>query len=334
MRKYIAIALLFAALVPGAGKAIAQTDKADPDLLVTMPVPPESLKRLDQRCNYIIYDYWNTFNPKSSFSSLSRLNHTLDTFFGLTPFATADTVHIAIDKLIDMVQKARPQNLLELARQAEQLTYCDTARYASEELYYPFVKAIANNKKASGPERDRYLHQFRQLDNSRLGATVADFEFTRPDGTKGRLSDVGTGHILLFFYDPDCTDCSLAKARLDADISISNLIKHNILTVLAIYPGEPDKAWQASAASMPEGWVVGAYPDADRVFTLDNQPEIYYLDRTRKVQAKDCTTDNILQAFAPLNQALEQQKQQRRAAREEARRRALEAQQQQEQSAQ
>jgi len=105
-------------------------------------------------------------------------------------------------------------------------------------------------------------------------------------------------HILCyFFYDPDCIDCRMAKARLAADYSIEKLIEANELAIMAIYPGEADAEWREDAKQLPETWIVGAYPEADRKFTMRVQPEIYYLDKERNVRTKDVAVDNILSAF-------------------------------------
>lgn len=300
MNRHIIRALVCAVslvALPLAGRAQSANVGEAPKLLVTMPAPPDRLTRLDERCNYIVDNYWKTFNPKSSFSSLDRLDHTLGTFFTFTPYATADTVHQAIDYLIASVEKAGPNNLLTLAHYAEKWCGTDTSEYASEELYYPFVRAVALNKKVKGAERARYEHQFKQMEASRNGVVVPDFTFISPDGQRMHLADVTAPHVLLFFYEPDCIDCSLAKARLSADYVIQYMIRHNMLSIVALHPGVADGQWRESAASMPEGWIVGAMPDADDIFSIRHQPEIIYLDVDRRVQAKNVQVDNIIRAF-------------------------------------
>jgi hypothetical protein len=292
MKKYILSLLM---VVAALGSATAQNK--DNELLVEMPVVPSSITMLDQRCNYIISHYWDKFNPKSSFSSLERMDKTFGQFVDITPYATADTVHMAINYLIDVVRKAKPENLVTLAQIAEHWVYADTAEYLSEEVYFPFVEAVATNKKAKGALRARYEAQYEQLLNSRVGAKVQPFSYTKPDGSKGTLADVTAPYILLFFYDPDCLDCRMAKARLAADYSLDKLIEANELAIMAIYPGDADSEWRADAEQLPQSWVVGAYPEADRKFTMRNQPEIYYLDKERTVRAKDIAVDNILSVF-------------------------------------
>jgi hypothetical protein len=291
MKKYILSLILCVAA------GLAATAQNTSNLLVEMPQAPESITRLDQRCNYIISRYWDKFNPKSSFSSLERLDNTFGQFISLTPYATADTVHMAVDHLISVVQKAKPENLLTLAKIAEKWVYADTAEYLSEELYFPFIEAIVKDKKAKGPERARFQAQYDQLLNSRVGVKVNSLSYTKIDGTTGSLNDVTAPHVLLFFYDPECTDCRFAKARLSADFSLQTLIDNNIVAVMAIYPGDADEDWREDAKSLPESWIVGANPEIDRKFTMRYQPEIYYLDAERTIRVKDVAVDNILNTF-------------------------------------
>lgn len=275
----------------------AQTAPADPNLLVTMPSPPDRLTTLTQRCNYIVDNYWKTFNPKSSFSSQGRLNHTLGTFFGFVPYSTADTVFMSIDGLLKQVAKAKPQNLLDLARMAEGWTYSDTAEVRSDELYFPFVEAVALNKKVKGAEKARFVYQYKQLLGSRLGQLAPDFEMTLRDGSKKKFSEVTPRHIILLFYDPDCDECRAAKTRLDADFTISTLIRRKQAAVVAVYTGD-DPDWAAASADLPETWVVGKAPEAETLYTMMAQPEIYYiLGDTREIQAKDLSATELIEAF-------------------------------------
>ena len=297
-----------ALMTVGAVEASAQ-DKPTEGLLITMPEPPSSIVGLQERSSYIIDKFWDTFNPKSSFSNLGKLDRTMEQFFAIAPYASADTVYASVDKLIDQVAKAKPDNLIILARIAESKIASDTSEYISEELYLPFVNAVANNKKVKGAEKARYQAQYLQLQNSMVGKVAPDFEFTRPDGTHGHLSDVKADNVVLFFYNPDCFDCRLAKTRLAADIAVPTYINAGSLAIVAIYPGDAkDPEFKESAKDLPDNWVVGSFPDADRLFTMRTQPQFYYLDNTggrRMIKVKDIPVDNIIVTFNTfLNNAL------------------------------
>lgn len=273
---------------------------ANPEMLVEMPTPPDEIVRMDQRANYILDNFWKNCNFKSIFSSIDRLEYTMGQFFALTPLATADTVHIAIDRLIKGVTKAAPKQLPELARIAERWTYADTAEYQSDELYMPFVKAVVDCKKIKDAERARYEAQYKILSYSSLGSAVPDFTFIQTDGTTGHFAEVSAPHILLMFFDPECADCRLTKARLSADYSVNWLCAKGVLKIVAIYPGEDCDKWRAEALDMPDTWVKGSCEDADTMFAMPEMPMLYYLDKEHVIRAKQVRTDNALSAFQTL----------------------------------
>lgn len=267
------------------------------NLLVEIPKAPEYITRLDERCNYIVDNFWKRANLKSAFSSLERMDETFHQFLAFTPYATADTVHLAISNLIKGVEKADGKNLLPLADIAAKYCYGDTAEYQSDELFFPFVEAVATSKKVKSPQKERYKALYRQLDNCRAGAEVKTLTFTCPDGSQGKLEDIRTPAVLLFFYEPDCIDCRLARARLAADYNLPILVNAGAIKVVAVYPGEPDDEWRADSESFPDGWVVGANPDIDADFIIEHNPEIYYIDSKRKVVARGIRVDNALATF-------------------------------------
>lgn len=290
--KFIRYALATLLIAVTAPFVTAQNDNND--LLVDIPVVPENITRLEQRCNYIVDKYWDHANMKSMFSSLNRLDKTFEQFLAFTPYATADTVQMAIDKLIKGVERADARNLDKLGRLAEKWVGSDTCEYASDDMMYMFANGIAQSKKFKGAEKERYAAIAKRLGNCRRGATVADFEFTTTDGTKAHLSDVKSQSYLLFFYEPDCIDCRIARTLLSQNFVLKTLQSHNMLRVIAIYPGEPDGEWSSDLESMPDLWVVGAAPDIDTMFTIDHSPQMYYLDRNYKVDSKGFGVESFL----------------------------------------
>lgn len=266
-------------------------------LLVDVPTPPEQITRLEERCNYIVDNFWKRLNFKNAFSSLDRMEATLGQFLSVTPYATADTVFMAIGNLISGVEKANPKNLVTLAGMAEKWCYTDSAEYRSEELMLPFAQAVADSKKIKGPDKDRYTRMAQQLRNSRHGVIPADFSFTVPDGSTARFSDVTEPTVLIFFYDPHDIDCRLARTRLGNDFVLKTLSDHNLLRVVAIYPGQPDETWQQDIESMPARWVIGAAPGIDEWFTISKMPNLYYLDEDRRITDKDFSVDAAIAYF-------------------------------------
>lgn len=269
----------------------------DVQLLVDVPTPPQQIERLDERCNYIVDNFWKRLNFKGAFSARDRMEATLGQFLSVTPYASADTVFMAIDFLIKGVEKNDAKNLLALANMAEHWCVGDSAEYPSEELMLPFATAVANSKKIKGPEKERYALMAQRMANSRVGVAPADFAFTVPDGSTGRLSEVTAPTVLLFFYDPTDFDSRMARTRLGNNLVVKTLIDHNLLQVVALYPGDTTPEWQADVESMPDLWVIGSAPGIDEYFTLKRTPQLYFLDEDRKITDKDFSVDAALLYF-------------------------------------
>lgn len=266
-------------------------------LLVDMPVPPAGMERLDERCNYIVDNYWKNFNFKGAFSSQDRMYATLENFVAVTPYATADTVHMALDRLISGVEKADAKNLVTLARMAERLCAVDTAAYPSEELMLPFAEAVAKSKKVKNEDKQYFAEMARRMANSRRGVAPADFSFTTPGNATGRLSDITEPTVLLYFYDPNDFNSRMGRTRLGNDFVVKTLVERNLLKVIAIYPGEAGAEWEADIESMPEGWVIGAAPGVEHLFTLRSLPQLYFLDSDRVITDKDFSVDAAILYF-------------------------------------
>ncbi len=280
----------------------AQADAASGDLF-PYPVPPDSVMQLQPRCDYIISRFWERCNFDRAFRSPDKLNRVFGDYITIMPHASADTALSSINRLIEANKKS-PERILTLANLAENWVYSDTSSIFSEEIYLPFAKAAAGNKKISKAEKARFANQVCVIESSAIGANVPDIEFIHPDGTKGSLADVKSTSVLLFINDPDCDDCNLARVRLSADYNTNQLIEKGQLTVVSIYPDEPTDEWKKAAESYPSAWVTGAMPDADKYFDMRSTPVLLFLNAAHKVLLKNAPIDHYLNAFRVANMRL------------------------------
>ncbi len=265
------------------------------------PKVPDNLETLTERSNFFIENFWKRCNMKSAFSSRAKMAQAFNDYISFMPYADAKVVHASIDKLIADVSK-NPKNLLTLAEIAEGALYADTARIACDECYLPFAQAVANNRKISKAEKARFEYQATALASSQVGMTAPELAYTRPDGTKGKLSELTPGaYVLLFFNDPDCTECELARIRLSADANLNDLVSSGKIIVLSIYPGEADDEWRDRTSVYNSRWEVGAAPDADEYYDMRNPPVIYYLNGDHTILSKTFDIDNLIEAFRQVN---------------------------------
>lgn len=293
--------ILYAAVLASAALICCPAARgADGDLFKYPEVPPEKLL-LSERCNYLVYHFWDKANLTTAFSSKQKLNSTLGDWFNLMPYATADTVHIAVDALIEKVSKNGP-NLLTLTEMAEGWLYSDTAEIHSEEIYLPFAKAAASHKKIDKASRSRLAAQVQVMETSAVGATLPEsLGFTDSKGERRRFADIEGQSVLLCFLDPMCQDCALGIVRLAADPHLRDLAERGEMTLVMLYPNDSDARWESKVATMPSWWITGTMPDADEYFDLTFIPAYLLLDDAHKVVTKDLTVEQILAAAANVN---------------------------------
>lgn len=274
---------------------------AEPQELIPRPLPPDSMTNLQPRCDFIVNRFWDRCNLEQAVLHPDELKTAFGEWIAIMPYASADTVHAAINKVLTRYSKSGPITL-RLAELAEYWTYTDSADYFSEEIYLPFAKAAANHKKIAKIDRARFANDTQIIESSGINTIVPNLKFTRPDGSQGNLGDVSNSSVLLFINDPECFDCDMARIRLANDYNANKLIESGELIIVSLYPGNPDeKAWRDALSGYPETWVVGAMPDADKYFLIDNPPTLLFLNREHRVLAKDLPVDHYLNAFQVAN---------------------------------
>jgi len=267
--------------------------------LFPYPEPPKDMVNLYDRCNYLVYKFWDQCDIKSAFSAKAKLNHAFGDWLSFMPYASADTVYMAIDNFHKSFKKSGKHSL-EIAKMAEAWLYSDSARYRSDELYGRFVDAAVANKKIPADERKHFEAQKLILDNSSVGAKVPDIELTRDDGSKTSFYADSAEYTLLMIYEGDCMDCSFARVRLSADMVLNQLNDADIVRVISLYAGEPDAAFAEAVAPYPKAWLNVASPETAKYFDMRVKPAIYYLDKDHKIIGKELVVDNILEAFRTL----------------------------------
>lgn len=274
--------------------------KAD-DTLFPYPEAPNDLTSTQERCSYVVERFWNRCNFKQAMSAKTKLSQAFNDFISLSVLADGDVAHKASVALLDKVKNNADQ-LLAIAQMAEGVMYSDTAKVFCDELYAHYANAVAQSKKIKGADKARFSAQAKILNSSQVGMTAPDIEIIKPDGSKTRLNDISGAHIILFFNNPDCSDCLLARVRLSADYNINQFLKSGQLQFVSIYPGSPeDEEWTDIAGTLPDNWIVGASPDADLLYDLRNTPTIYYLNRDHTIMSKSMTDTQLINAFRVIN---------------------------------
>lgn len=269
--------------------------------LFPYPEPPEEMNTLEERTTFLVERFWERCNVTTAIRNREAFKSAFNDYVSFMPYANAEAVHKSVDGLIARFKK-EPERLLTLAEIAEETLYGPDAEIVSDEIYLPFAQAAANNKKIPADRRKYFARHAQILSQSQVGMIAPDIEFTRADGTKGRLSDLKGKHTLIFFDSPDCFDCFMARVSLSADTSVNDLLDKGAINVICLYPGKYTAEWAASTSTINPRWIVAASEAVDANFDMRNPPVMYYLNPSNKILSKTLLVDNLIEAFRSVNQ--------------------------------
>ena len=277
----------------------AQTS-ADTPRLFELPSIPDSITDITQRYNYYVSHYWDRANRQSMFSNRKLLAAAFVDYVSPLRYTQRSVVEKSVADLMKSIEK-NSENQLYIARLAEDCLYGDSALYLSDELYLDFIRPVVKNKRGPKANKARYELQATQLANSMEGHKMNPIEFTDVNGNRQVWNPGDSIETILFFNDPDCIDCNLARVRLKADPTLNRLIDEGRLQVVALSPVEVEAGWIAQAVDYPKNWKVGANPDLDLTLDLRNgTPDFWVVAKDGTLVRKRILVDQLLNIFSRL----------------------------------
>lgn len=263
-----------------------------PETYFPYPIVPDSIETLDGRSNFLITHFWDFCDLKKGFSSRAKMAGAFKDYLSFMPFASAKVVHRSIAKFIKDIEK-QPDDLVFIARTAEQLVHSDSAEIFSDELYLPFAQAVMNNKRVKKEDKEYFAPQVRVLNATMLNSRMPDISYTDRNGNSAVFSPDSTQVLILFFTEPDNSDAMLAKARLNSNAKAAAFLKDGLLKVVAIARTEPGEEWLNYAKTLPEEWIVGTNPNIGDDYDIRFIPSFYVVDGNGNILLKNATIDQI-----------------------------------------
>lgn len=290
-RIIIGILAAAAALLPAtaAGQAAGRPE------LFPYPTPPEGLTLLRERCNFLVYHFWDRADMKKVFDRPEGLQAAFGDWVSFMPYCAADTAKIAIRNLLQTVGKDG-KKLAKVAELAEYWTDGDSAEIVSEELFAPFAAAAATNKKVPEATRRHFARQLHRINSSAMGQMVPALPYTAPDGTE-RVLEQDSINTMIVVADPAATESTTASIRFSIDPATRTLVDEGLLRIAWFYPGELTETASAALAKLPENWISGALPEVEEYFRPRMIPAVYLLDPSGRVILKDRPYTMALQVF-------------------------------------
>lgn len=272
------------------------------------PAIPQMMTDPQQRAFYYVKHYWDEY-------SLA------DTAF----IHSADTEQLFAD-FVDALKYVSPQESGTALRNMMTLMEADSTAYAhfcslsekylydpnspmrNEGYYIPVLEQMLASHRLTETEKTRPADRLKQSHKNRPGMAAADFTYVMPlsmDKVQ-RMSDVKADYTLLFFYDPDCSNCREYEGVLAQIPGFIELQDKGVLRVLAVYPDEDRDEWLLKSSHMPKGWIVGWNKQGDirskQLYDIRATPTLYLLDKQKKVILKDAPLEGVIQYLSVCTQ--------------------------------
>lgn len=177
-----------------------------------------------------------------------------------------------------------------LTESVDYYLYDPNSEIRSEELYLPFVSALAASPLTPESLRARYAHAAEVCGTNRIGSLPADFRFIDTGGRKRTLYGEKAPMTVLIFINPGCKACEASVEAFGSE-RIRELCAAGKVRVLGIYIDEDIDTWKAQAAHLPAHWLSGYDPDgvirADNIYYVRAIPSVYLLDGEKRILMKD-----------------------------------------------
>lgn len=260
--------------------------------LFEYPVAPDELVSINERSNWVIEHFWEPLDIKSSkVHDQSAFNHAFSVYADAMRWADRDIVMNSIDVMLKKLQK-NPVLLLQMTKAAEENLYGPRAMMFIDEVYVKYLEALTKNKKVNELHRERYGRQLKSLSGSMAGAKAPLFKFEKPDGSTGTYFPMST-FTIIEFGDPECSDCRIAKLKMEVNARLSEAVGKGKVNILFIMPDAPD-TWKENVASYPSTWTVGNAPDVDETYDIRLTPTFYTIDTDGRIKSKNITVEQAI----------------------------------------
>lgn len=266
--------------------------------LFEYPVAPEELQSLEDKCNYLVKNFWNNFDFKNKGAvDQYALNEAFLVYVTAFRYADVKEVNLSIEKLLKNLS-SNPLLLMQFGKAAEENLYGPRADYWSDPLYLKFIDAIIKNKKVPEARKTRYRNQAGALTESAIENVAPTFWFENPERASKQYFPMSTP-TLLIFGNPDDTDWRLSRLKMDSNLQLQDALEKGKINILFIIPEDLEN-WQKLVDNYNKRWTVGQASDASKHYDTRLQPSIFLVGSQGKILYKNLDPEKATELILEL----------------------------------
>lgn len=302
----IILAGLFFSLILSSCTGRRTTDKPttanDTIVQTSFPFPdiPQVIVNPDERAEYLLLHYWDNFN----FDDTLLLKNTAVTEQGIVDYLSLMVEYPAPTTIRESFSNlcarfgTHAEAVKEITSLMGKYLYDTNSPQHNEALFDLFLQCLTEQPAVQGNAAfSRWQFLQKLIRQNRPGSPANNFTCYTPDGRQHTLYNLAKGpNTLLFFYDPECSNCQQALLEMKGCHDLDTAIDQGIVTVVAVYTEADEDTWQNSLGEMPDKWHVvtdrGGITEK-ALYDLKAMPSMYLLDADKKVVLKDATFADV-----------------------------------------
>lgn len=263
------------------------------------PEIPQMMTTAEERAAYYVRHYWDGYSlADTAFIRSDDTEQLFADFINALQYVEPGKCSAALKRMMSLME-ADSTAYSRFCSLSEKYLYDPNSPMRNEDYYIPVLEQMTGSERLTEYEKIRPADRLKQAHKNRRGMTAADFGYVTPQGKSGRMSAVKADYTLLFFYDPDCSNCREYEHVLSEIPAFLEMQQKGILRVLAVYPDENKGEWLLKSSQMPHGWIVGWNKQGDirseTLYEIRATPTLYLLDKQKKVILKDATVEQVVQ---------------------------------------
>ncbi|QUT82587.1 protein of unknown function (DUF5106) [Bacteroides ovatus] len=263
------------------------------------PEIPPMMTDPQQRASYYVKHYWDGYSlADTAFIRSDDTEQLFSDFIGALQYVAPEESNTALKRMMSRMEEDSTA-YSRFCFLSEKYLYDPNSPMRSEEYFIPILEQMVDSKRLDEYEKIRPADRLAQAHKNRPGMKATDFSYVTLKGKVGRMSGINADYTLLFFYEPDCTNCRKHEQILAELPAFVEMQEKGVLRVLAVYPDDNEEEWLLKSSAMPRGWIVGWNKQGDirnkTLYEIRATPTMYLLDKEKKVILKDATLEQTIQ---------------------------------------
>lgn len=269
-----------------------------PTVRYTHPEIPQMMIDPGQRAFYYVNHYWDGYSlADTAFIRSNGTEQLYADFIDALQYVAPEESSAAIKRMMSNMETDSTA-YAQFCMLSEKYLYDPNSPMRNEDYYIPVLEQMLASKRLTQVDKIRPADRLKQARKNRPGMKATDFSYITPNDKAGRMSGIKAEYTLLFFYDPDCSNCRKYEQIFSEMPAFLDMQKKGIIRVLAVYPDNDEEEWLLKSSHMPKGWIVGWNKKGDirdkTLYEIRATPTLYLLDRQKKVILKDVSMEQLI----------------------------------------